>query len=115
MRYSIEEKITNWFTWHPPIGDEADCYAEIRQEARRMASRLLDLCPESRERTTALNKLREAVMWANASIACNREAELEVEVNVKTTPQEAIDALLEAGEEYGQVSPGESPKDTPGR
>jgi hypothetical protein len=101
MRYTTVEKIENWFTYHPPNRDEADCYAEIRQTARLMASRLLDLCPESRELTTAINKLREAVMWANASIACNREAELEVEVDLDETPKEAIDAIREAARESG--------------
>jgi hypothetical protein len=30
-------------------------------------------CPESRERSLALSKLQELVMWSNASIAINEE------------------------------------------
>jgi hypothetical protein len=102
-RYTSEDKISNWFTYHPPADNQTDRYVQLREAGRMMALTLLDLCPESRELTTAINKLREAVMWANASIACNEaDAELEVEVDLEKTPKEATDAIREAGERYGQ-------------
>lgn len=69
--------VTNAFTYHPPTGTQAESYEYIRAAGLNMASTLLHLCPQSPETTTALNKLREAVMWANASIACNGEKYLD--------------------------------------
>lgn len=34
---------------------------------------LLGICPDSRELSTALTKLEEAVFWANAAIARNEK------------------------------------------
>jgi hypothetical protein len=42
---------------------------EIRDTAKHLAELLLRRCPASRERSLALTKLEESVMWANASIA----------------------------------------------
>jgi hypothetical protein len=115
MRYTTQEKIENWFTYHAPKDNQPGRYEYIREKAKSLALVLLQNCPESRELTTAINKLRECIMWANASIACNSEAELEVEVDLEKTPQEATDAILEAGETYGQIILGRLPEDTPGR
>jgi hypothetical protein len=67
--------LRNWFTHHAPIEGQVERYTEIRDTGLGFATRLVELCPESPERSTALRKLREVVMWANASIACNEEAE----------------------------------------
>ena len=42
-----------------------------RDEAKKLAATILELCPESRERSVALTELETAVFWANASVARN--------------------------------------------
>ena len=59
------------FTYHPPKGDQPERYIKIRDTAKEMALLIDCLCPESVEKSIAISKLDEAVMWANASIARN--------------------------------------------
>lgn len=68
---SAESDLENWFTHHPPR-DEVQIadYQAIRSSGRRLAGVITGLCPPGTERDTALEKVREAVMWANAGIAC---------------------------------------------
>lgn len=66
--------LDNNFTYHPPFGDQAQRYTELREDAGSFAALILQKCPESRERSLALTKLEESVMWANASIARNEKA-----------------------------------------
>jgi hypothetical protein len=63
--------LENRFTYHAPKGTQTARYEEIRMLALNYATRLDELCPSSREKSLALTKLEEAVMWANASIARN--------------------------------------------
>ena len=63
--------IENRFTYHPPTGDQPARYEALRSVAKAMATTIVSLCPDSRERSKALTDLQQAVMWANASIACN--------------------------------------------
>jgi hypothetical protein len=68
-----DDEIDNWFTYHPPSNPrEIVAYEEIRAGGRLLARQIVELAPPSRERSTALAKVREAVMWANAAVACNR-------------------------------------------
>lgn len=66
-------RVENDFTYHPPTPDQLERYAGIRRWGREWAQSLLALCPYSRERSLALTKIEEAVMWANASISRNEE------------------------------------------
>ncbi len=59
------------FAYHAPTAEQADRYGTLRDQARTMAMQIEILCPDSREKSLAITKLREATMWANASIACN--------------------------------------------
>jgi hypothetical protein len=59
------------FTYHPPKLEQPERYECIRAEALGMAITLCELAPDSRERALALTNLQQAVMWANAAIACN--------------------------------------------
>lgn len=59
------------FTYHDLRPDQANRYATIRLFCKRTAEIIDHLCPESREKSLAMTKLEEAVMWANASIARN--------------------------------------------
>ena len=63
--------IENNFTYHAPKEDQIARYTEIRQNAKLTAELFDKLCPDSREKSLAMTKLEEAVMWANASIARN--------------------------------------------
>jgi hypothetical protein len=65
------EQVHNRFTYHPPTGNQAERYEQLRSEARRLALLIVELCPHSRERSLALTELQSCVMWSNASIALN--------------------------------------------
>lgn len=62
--------LENWFTYHAPTPDQVDKYSSIRIAAKSFAKIVMDNCPPGADRTTAIRKIREAVMTANASIAC---------------------------------------------
>lgn len=64
------EQIENWFTYHAPSSDDLSAYAKLRNSAKSFAAAINELCPESADKTAAIRKVREAVMTANASIAC---------------------------------------------
>lgn len=73
-RFALQaEDLDNWFTYHPPGGNQPERYSRIREAVKEVASLIYNLCPGSRERSLAFTKLREASMWANAAIACNEE------------------------------------------
>lgn len=63
--------LENRFTYHEPKSDQPERYKVIRSNARVLADQINVACPESREKSLAITKLEEAVMWANASIARN--------------------------------------------
>ncbi len=63
--------LQNNFTYHAPKEDQVARYAEIRQNCKVTAELIDRLCPDSREKSLAMTKMEEAVMWANASIARN--------------------------------------------
>ena len=66
-----ENTIANYFTYHPPKDGQQEKYEDLREEAKTLTIKINNLCPESREKSLAVTKLREAIMWANASIAVN--------------------------------------------
>lgn len=59
------------FTYHAPKEDQPVRYETIRNKAKMLAAYINEFCPDSREKSLAMTKLEEAVMWANASIARN--------------------------------------------
>ena len=66
-----QERLDNNFTYHAPQGDQVERYSIIREEAKDFARTIMRLSPPSRERSLALTKLEEVMMWANAGIARN--------------------------------------------
>ena len=64
-----ERQIQEWFTYHSPRGNQNERYEKIRSKAKELAMIIFNNCPESADRTHALRVLRDAMMWANASIA----------------------------------------------
>lgn len=67
------EQLDNWFTYHAPTNDQQIRYVAIRDAARAFAGILIENTPPSADQTAAIRKLREAVMIANAAIACRGE------------------------------------------
>lgn len=65
----VNEKIENNFRYHAPSIEQQEKYVRLRGEAKGLAYTIEELCPVGREKSLAMTKLEEAVMWANASIA----------------------------------------------
>ena len=57
------------FSYHPPKEDQLPRYNILRSYANEFCQLINETCPASRERSSALTKLDEVVMQANASIA----------------------------------------------
>jgi len=55
--------------YHPPTSDAVAAHTRVNKVCEVMLHEILEHCPPSRDRTIALNKVREARMWANSSIA----------------------------------------------
>jgi hypothetical protein len=69
------DSLTNRFTYHAPQGDQPARYEKLRAQALVFARLIVENCPSSPERSTALTRLDEAVMHANAAIARQPVAE----------------------------------------
>lgn len=65
-----DELIKN-FSYHAPKEGQPEMYEAIRNKALLLAAYINEYCPDSREKSLAMTKLEEAIMWANASIARN--------------------------------------------
>ena len=63
------EQIDHRFTHHPPHGDQATRYGEIRGKIAETAKFIVERTPVSPEQSLALNALDQAMFLANASIA----------------------------------------------
>jgi hypothetical protein len=65
------EELINRFTYRAPKGDQPQRHEGIRAKALLLALEVYGSCPEGRERSLAMTKIEEAVMWADAAIARN--------------------------------------------
>lgn len=65
-----DEQLDQWFTHHPPAGEQLRMYQAVREAGKAFATVVRDACPPGADATTAIRKIREAVMTANAAIAC---------------------------------------------
>lgn len=72
MSYKLE--LEKMFTYHPPKSNQIDRYGDLREAGKLFAIVIANNCPDSAEKTLAIRKVQEAVMWANASIAINEAA-----------------------------------------
>jgi len=61
--------IENNFSYHAPTPEQQENYVRLRSHAKDLAYLIDHCCPAGREKSTAMTKLEEAVMWANAAIA----------------------------------------------
>lgn len=63
------EDLDHIFCYHAPTPDQVKQYGDIRSAGKFLAQVILQQCPDSRERSIAVTKVQEVVMWANASVA----------------------------------------------
>ncbi len=66
---AIPPELVKLFTYHAPTPEQVTAYNAIRHSAMMLAKVIHDNCPAGPDRTTAVRRIREAVMTANASIA----------------------------------------------
>ncbi len=66
----LPEDLDNWFRYHPPGEGDPARYAAIRTAGHRLAGAILANTPPGADQSAALRKAREAVMTANAAVAC---------------------------------------------
>jgi len=72
----MQEKLDNWFTYHSPDdhteGPAAvtQRYGRLRAAGKAFAEVIVAETPPSADQSDAIRKVREAVMTANAAIAC---------------------------------------------
>ena len=62
-------EIENWFTYHDDP-NKVPKYKAIREAAKYLAGIIVDNTPSGPDQSAAIRLLREAVMTANAAIAC---------------------------------------------
>lgn len=67
----MNPQIENNFKYHAPKEGQPAKYEALREKAKELAYMIDEECPNSREKSLAMTKLEESVMWANASIARN--------------------------------------------
>jgi hypothetical protein len=71
MDAGTRAKLENWFSHHPPQDpDTVRRYEEIRAAGLAFAEVIAENTPQSADQTVAIRHVRDAVMNANASIAC---------------------------------------------
>jgi hypothetical protein len=63
--------LNNLFTNHTCSTGQQERMRAIRAKALDFARQIADLVPASREQSLAITSLQQAMMWANAGIACN--------------------------------------------
>ena len=65
-----EKEIDHLFTYHPPNDGQAEKYDRLRAAGHFLAMMILELVPPGADQSAAIRKVREAIMTANAGIAC---------------------------------------------
>ncbi|WP_207695521.1 hypothetical protein DOK67_0000152 [Enterococcus sp. DIV0212c] len=68
----MNDQIENNFKYHSPKEGQPEKYDKLRAKAKELAYLIDELCPSSREKSLATTKLEESIMWANTSVARNK-------------------------------------------
>lgn len=63
-----QTRIDAAFTYHRPTSGDVDSITLIRGDCKDLAESIDQLVPDGREKSVALTKLEEVMMWANAGI-----------------------------------------------
>lgn len=69
MGEDLKTRVENDFSYHRPPEEKVEDLKRIRSGCREMAHLLVNHVPKGRELSTALTKLEEVMMHANAGIA----------------------------------------------
>ena len=67
----MKDRIENDFRHHAPSTEKVMRHKIVRNKCKELALFILENCPTGRERSLALTKIEEAMMWTNAAIARN--------------------------------------------
>jgi hypothetical protein len=73
VSHRTREQLDQAFIYHAPNAEQPLRYQALRYSAKELAEMVALYCPDSREKSVALTKIDEAVMWANAAIARNED------------------------------------------
>lgn len=65
----VNADLDKLFTYHAPGEKAIAAHGTVRQFGKDFALLVTATCPPSRERSLAITKIEETVMWANAAIA----------------------------------------------
>ena len=68
------EDVKNRFAFHPATETTGPQHDAVRADAGRLAQKWQKTLPPGRHKSLALTALQEAMMWANASVACDQPA-----------------------------------------
>jgi hypothetical protein len=68
LQTELDERLANWFFDHQPAPEQMPAIEELRDAGKLFAEMILRLAPASADRTVALIKVREAVLFARAAI-----------------------------------------------
>lgn len=74
MSTVFKDDIEHWFTHHPPTPEQIAKYTALREAGKELALLIHELCPPGKVSVDAITAVRLAIMHANMSIACHREA-----------------------------------------
>jgi hypothetical protein len=66
-----QEHVDNWFQYHTPTPEQVPKYEKIREAGKNLATVILENAPACADQSAAIRSVREAVMTANAAIACD--------------------------------------------
>lgn len=66
---ALVARLARDFTYHRPPVEKQAVFKAIRQKAKELALLIAEEVPSGREQATALTRLEECVMHANAGIA----------------------------------------------
>lgn len=69
----INAELETLFTYHAPRPDQRPRYVILRALAKQFAQGIMLMVENGKERGVAVQKVREAVMWANAGIAMEKQ------------------------------------------
>lgn len=69
--HQSHERISNDFSFHPATDLTAELHDAIRQKYATMAHWVVDNIPKGYAREEAVIRIREAMFWTNAAVACD--------------------------------------------
>lgn len=72
-RVALLERVEHDFTYHAPTPEQIVKYAQLRMDAKSLATLIVNLTPDCHEQRLALDLLNLAIMQANAAIARHSE------------------------------------------